>query len=107
MGVEVRDNPDEARYEVFQDGDLAGFVTYRLLQGRITLVHTEVVPAFEGRGLASALAVHVLADIRERGLVLTPVCPFFSAFIRKHPDDYLDLVDPAIREKVMADGGHA
>jgi uncharacterized protein len=107
MSAEVRDNPEESRYEILEDGEVAGFVTYRLGGDRITLVHTEVAPAFEGRGLASALAVQVLADIRERGLGLVPVCPFFSAFIRKHPDEYVELVVPELREKVMADGGHA
>lgn len=101
MSVVVRDNPGRSRYEVFADGQLAGFALYRLRGERMTLIHTEIDPAFEGRGIGGELARHVLDDVRARGLELEPVCPFMSGYIRRHPDQYLDLVIPAMREQVM------
>ena len=99
--TEVQDNPEESRYDVLVDGRLAGFAQYRLGGGRITMYHTEIEPEYEGRGLGDELAREALDDVRRRGLVLVPLCPFIAAYIRRHPDDYLDLVAPGMRERVM------
>ncbi len=87
----VADNPPELRYEVWADGRLAGLIRYTLGDGEITLVHTEVDPAFEGRGLGSVLVAGALEDIRRRGLKLHPLCPFVAAYVRRHPE-FADLL---------------
>lgn len=104
MSHQVRDNAAESRYEIVVEGAVAGFSEYRLHDGRITLVHTEVDPAYEGLGLGSELARAALDDIRSRGLELVPLCPFVAAFIRRHQDEYLDLVAPEMRERITAGG---
>jgi hypothetical protein len=104
VSVEVRDNPDESRYEVSVDGEIAGFAQYRLHHGRITIFHTEIDPVHEGGGLGAELARGALQDVRGRGLSLEPVCPFIAGYIRRHPDEYLELVNPEMREKVMHGG---
>jgi predicted GNAT family acetyltransferase len=100
---QVRDNPAESRYEVLSDGKLAGFAQYRLRDDRITMYHTEVDPPFEGEGLGGQLAREALDDVRSRGLLVVPVCPFIASFIRHRQDEYLDLVVPEMREKVTED----
>jgi predicted GNAT family acetyltransferase len=87
----VVDNPPELRYEVWTEGRLAGTIRYTLENGEITLVHTEVDPAFEGHGLGSVLVAGALEDIRTRGLKLLPLCPFVAAYIRRHPE-FADLL---------------
>jgi predicted GNAT family acetyltransferase len=104
MSVEVKDNRDEARYEVFADGHLAGFTQYRLEGGRITFVHTEIDPEYEGSGLGSRLARAALDDARTRNLSVVPRCPFIAGYIRRHAEEYLDLVVPALRAGVTAAG---
>jgi uncharacterized protein len=89
--VAVRDNPDELRYELLVDGDVAGEIRYRRSPDRIVLVHTEVSPALEGQGLASRLVADALEDIRARGMRVVPICPFVRAYIQRHPE-YEDLV---------------
>ena len=106
LSVEVRDNADEARYEIREDGQLAGFAEYRLNNGRITLVHTEIAPAYAGRGLAARLARAVLDDARTRGLAVVPRCSYMADFIRKHGDEYLALVLPSLQKSVMQADGH-
>ena len=91
MNVEVRNNPTEYRYEVWADGELAGYAQYVLPRGRIAFVHTEV---YEGMGLGSRLAQAALDDARARGLVVMPFCSFIAGFIERHVDEYRDLVDP-------------
>jgi hypothetical protein len=94
--VTVRDNPTELRYELLLDGRLVGETRYRTEPGLIVLVHTEIDPSVEGRGLGALLVRGELDDIRARGLGVVPHCPFVAAYIRRHPE-YSDLVvdDPA------------
>jgi predicted GNAT family acetyltransferase len=89
--LRIVDNPDQGRYEAVLGDDLAGIVAYRLRPGHVVFLHTEVLPAFEGRGIGSRLAAGVLDDARARGLAVIPRCPFIAAYIRRHPE-YADLV---------------
>ena len=87
----VVDNPAELRYELWTAGAMVGSILYTLEDGAITLVHTDIDPAYEGQGLGSVLVRGALDDIRSRGLKLHPVCPFVVAYIRRHPEQ-ADLV---------------
>ncbi|MGH3253365.1 MAG: GNAT family N-acetyltransferase [Trebonia sp.] len=89
----VTDNPAASRYELRVGPELAGFVQYRLDDGGtvISLVHTEVKPAFQGAHLATHLARFGLDDARKRGLAVLPFCPYINSWIKKHPE-YTDVV---------------
>ena len=85
--VRVSDNPSHLQYELFVAGQPAGVIRYRRRSDALALVHTEVEVRFEGRGLAARLVAGALADIRERGLHVVPICPFVRAYLDRHPDD--------------------
>lgn len=91
MSTEITNNPELSRYEVRLDGTLAGFAQYRLNGRRTVFTHTEIDPAFEGRGLGSALARGALDEVRAAGRSAVPLCPFIKAYIDKHPE-YQDLL---------------
>lgn len=99
--VRVVDVPDRGRFELRVDGELAGFAEYRLRPGRIVFTHTEVDDRFQGRGLAARLARAVLDSARERGLRVTPLCPYIARYIRRHPE-YVPLVDDQHRADFTA-----
>jgi uncharacterized protein len=92
VSTEVRDAPDRQRYEVLEDGTLAGFAAYRDHGGTRVFTHTEVFPAFEGRGVGSVLARGALDDVRASGRTLVARCPFIRGYIERQPE-YADLVD--------------
>ena len=105
--LDVRDVPPASRYEARlppnADGDGApavAFAAYLRHGGEIVFTHTEVPPALEGRGVASALARAALDDARRKGLAVIPRCPFVAAFIRRHPE-YRDLVPEARRDELL------
>lgn len=89
----VTDHPDELRYEIEVDGEVAGFINYRRDDGVIELVHTDVAPKWEGQGVGAALVKGALDDLRSRGLKVRPYCPFVAKYIHRHPE-YQDLVVP-------------
>lgn len=108
MELRVADNPDKSRYEIEVDGEIAGFVGYRLTandghdglsghddQDDIAFLHTETDERFRGKGIASHLIQATLDSARERKLAVLPFCPFVRAWIGEHRD-YVDLV-PADR----------
>jgi uncharacterized protein len=97
-GIAVTDNAGQERFEIAADGALAGFTAYRRRPGLIAFTHTEIDPAFEGRGLGGRLVRAALDDARANDLLVLPFCPFTNAYIQRHPE-YADLVPAAFREK--------
>jgi predicted GNAT family acetyltransferase len=87
----VVDNAAERRYELHVGNDVAGIIRYVVAPASLTLVPTDIDPAYEGRGLGSVLVAGALDDIRARGLRVVPLCPFVRAFLERHPE-YADLV---------------
>jgi predicted GNAT family acetyltransferase len=62
----------------------------------LLIKHTEVLEAFEGRGIGSALIRHMLEDARRQGRGVIPICPYTATFIVRHPE-YLDYVRESYR----------
>jgi predicted GNAT family acetyltransferase len=89
--VIVTEDADAERFDATISGRPAGHVGYRVADGRMTIPHTEVDPAFGGKGVGSRLAVAALDAARERGLAVVPQCPFITKYIERHPE-YAELV---------------
>jgi predicted GNAT family acetyltransferase len=87
----VADAPGRERFEISLDGAVVGFTTYHRGPRAISLIHTEVDPAHEGKGLASQLIRAALDTARAESLAVLPHCPFVRGFIEAHKE-YLDLV---------------
>jgi uncharacterized protein len=98
METTVVDNPDAHRFEILFDDDVAGFVTYKRTDGTLSLLHTEIDPRFEGRGLASTLVREVLDTARASGSAVLPFCPFVRSYLERHPDQ-VDLVPKDQRDR--------
>jgi predicted GNAT family acetyltransferase len=82
----VRNNAAEGRYELTIDGQLA-IAAYEQREGALVFTHTEVPEALEGQGVGSRLVRAALADARERGLKVVPLCHFVEAYIERHPEE--------------------
>jgi predicted GNAT family acetyltransferase len=91
----IRENTNRNRYELEMNGEVA-VVTYNLSGANLMITETLVPVKLEGQGLAGRLAKHVIADAAARNLVILPVCPFFSSYLKKHPE-HADVVHPTYR----------
>ena len=96
--LDVVMNEATHRFEVVM-GDAVAFTEYVLHNGAMVLPHTVVPPAFEGKGVGSALAKAALGYAREHGLMVKPRCPFIAGYIQKH-SEWGDIVDPEFRKKL-------
>ncbi|MEM6596275.1 MAG: GNAT family N-acetyltransferase [Pseudomonadota bacterium] len=54
--------------------------------------HTYVPDELRGRGLARALAAHLVADAREKGQRIVPLCPYLRAYAERHRKDLSDVI---------------
>jgi len=96
----VADNPGTSRYEISVDGVLSGFTSYADEGEVLVFVHAEVFEEFAGQGLAAILVTGALDDVRAKGRLIRPLCPYVAGFLGKHPDyqnlvaGYLDVKAP-------------
>ncbi len=72
-------------------------MVYNLSEPNLMITETLVPEALEGHGIASRLAKHVIADAKAHGLLILPVCPFFSAYFQKHPE-LAEVAHPRYRD---------
>ena len=57
----------------------------------ISFTHTEVPPEFGGRGIGGKLVQASLDDARAQGLLVNPICSYYTYWIVRHPE-YADVV---------------
>jgi predicted GNAT family acetyltransferase len=87
MTAPVTLNRQALRFELPIEGEALAFCTYRQDEsGAYHLLHAEVPPAYEGRGIGGALARGVFDLARSQGLKLAPRCSFMVAWAARHPD---------------------
>jgi predicted GNAT family acetyltransferase len=90
MTDSIRDNRALQRFELDADGQTS-VAYYKLADGVITFMHTEIPVPLQGRGIASRLIRGALDSARERGLKVVAKCQFVGSYIAKHPS-YGDLL---------------
>jgi len=86
---DVVNNREHHRYELAVEGHIAASY-YKVADGVITFMHTEVPPELGGKGVGSKLVKGALDQARAEGLKVVALCPFVKAYIDKH-SDYADL----------------
>ncbi len=93
--VTVQRNDDAERYEVWVGDVLAGFTEFQEdARGRMRYPHTEVDPAFRGRGLAQQVVAEAMADEARRGATVVPLCPVVVKYLRENEVADLDVAWP-------------
>jgi uncharacterized protein len=74
------------RYVARRPGDpLEAEMTFAHQPGTIVIDHTGVPPAWEGKGVGSALVARMANDVAALGLKIVPRCSFIVAHIARKP----------------------
>lgn len=77
--------------QLFSDGMKAGKMDISVTGEKLTVYHTEVSPAYEGKGFAKLLLEKLVSYARKNGLKIVPLCPYVHGQFRKHPEEYADV----------------
>ena len=85
--VIVRRNAEAQRFEAVINGHLC-HLDYRMLGDVMSLHHTEVPRALEGRGIAAQLVRAAIDHARHAGLRIAADCPYVRSYVRRHPDTH-------------------
>ncbi|MGB3470632.1 MAG: GNAT family N-acetyltransferase [Erythrobacter sp.] len=86
--ITLEDNGSKGRYVLRPEGseEVAELTFSRASETLVIVDHTGVPDVFRGRGYGKLLAERVVADARENGFRIVPLCPFFKAQAARHPD---------------------
>lgn len=98
--VIVTQNEEAQRFEATVDG-LRALITYRRFPDHLALLHTEVPAPLQRQGLAAKLTRTALDFARAQHLRVAPLCPYVSAFLKKHRE-YQDLVSAEDLKKILS-----
>lgn len=77
--------PGAHRFEATVDGHV-GRLDYSVRGDVLTILHTEVDPALEGKGVAGALVRAALDHARATGLKVHPTCEYAASYMDRHPE---------------------
>ncbi len=92
MSISILKNYELSRFEIYSDGELAGFAEFKVSNQMISYTHTEIDPKFGGQGLGGQLIKAALDEALEQNLEVAPYCSCVSAYIKKNSEKYLHLV---------------
>ena len=90
MAFQIEHDRSGSRFVTHVDKRLC-VADYRV-DGRVmTMHHTYVPPALEGRGIAATLVGAALTHARDQGLLVRPTCSYVARYMQRHPET-LDLL---------------
>jgi predicted GNAT family acetyltransferase len=85
MDVTVEHDREGRRFHALVDGHRA-VADYRLDDGVMTLTHTGVPSAIEGRGIAGALMRAAVEAAKAEGWKVDPQCAYAASWMKRHEE---------------------
>ena len=85
MTLTIEHLPQRHCFQALVDGQRC-VVDYELTGSVLTITHTFVPLALEGRGIAGQLTEAVLRYARSQQLKIRPLCSYARAYMRRHPE---------------------
>ncbi len=84
MEYTIIHNEEEQHFELAENPN--AYVEYIYEEEKIIFTSTEVPKELEGKGIGSSLVKFALDYARENNWEYIPECPFFKAYIERHPE---------------------
>lgn len=90
MELNIRHDASARQFHCTVEG-LRCVIDYQLDGDVMSITHTGVPKALEGRGIAGQLTRHALDTAKNQHWKVRPLCSYAAAYIRRHPE-YADLL---------------
>lgn len=81
----LHNNTADHNFEMFVDEQRA-IIDYKMKDDKVYLIHTEVPPELQGKGLAEVLVEKTFKYLEDHHLKLIPKCSYIQVYLRKHPE---------------------
>ena len=73
------------------DGERLAEMAIAISGDNLTVFHTHVNDSLQGQGVASELLATMVAYARSNNKKVIALCPYVSAQVQRHPDQYADI----------------
>lgn len=83
--VNVVHRPEAQCFEAIVEGQRC-VAEYHLRGQIVSMTHTVVPPALEGRGIAAAMVNAALVWAQGQGFKVDPVCSYVRSYLQRHPE---------------------
>lgn len=85
------DGKSKGQFIIKVEDEPLGKMEVLIAETRITVLHTEVLPKAEGKGLAKKLLEFMVNYARKNNLKVIPFCPFVLAQFKRNESLYADV----------------
>jgi len=87
LEITQKNRETKGEFIAIYDGQKAGLMTYSWAgDDKIIIDHTEVEPAYNGKGVGKAMVYKAVEFAREKNLKIIPLCPFAKATFQKNEE---------------------
>ncbi len=92
MQVQRQESGEKGSFYIKENGQKLALMTYKKSgENEITIDHTEVDEAMQGKGLGKQMVSAAVEYARENDIKIVPVCPFVKEIIDETPE-YQDVL---------------
>ncbi|HEY0261448.1 MAG TPA: GNAT family N-acetyltransferase [Chitinophagales bacterium] len=87
MEIQQIEDDNGTYFKAIENGETAGAMSYSWAgKEKFIIDHTEVNPAFNGKGVGKQLVLEAVKFARENNIKIMPLCPFARSVFDKNPD---------------------
>ena len=99
----IENNREKCRYELYESGDLAGYVQYSMSENEIWVHYTQLKRRYRSEEIIEELLVHILDDVHRSRLAIMPFCRAMRALLDEK-SEYAHLVPELWRQRFQGQG---
>ena len=89
--MQIRYEVEQGRSAAYDKENRVGIAEFDARDGRWSITHTEVDPAYGGQGIARRLIEVLIAAARRDGAKIVPLCSYADKMMRR-TDEYADVL---------------
>lgn len=87
MEIKQSESGSKGKFIALDNETQMGFMTYSIAgEDKIIIDHTEVSPAYNGKGIGKKLVVEAVEFARRNNIKILPLCPFARGVFARNKD---------------------
>ena len=84
--LELVENREAGQFELRRGETVVSIASYSERGDTVVIPHVGTRPEHRGQGYATKLMDNIVAELRESGRKIMPLCPFAAAYLRDRPE---------------------